>query len=162
MDGLRSEFVIFSNYWHFDELANKDEEAEHFALLNRVFRVDPMKSEIGQEVERLNSVLNEYYQRRNTMAVNRLAMLSMILGGGAVLTGFFGMNFGREFAQLFFEPTAYTAEVHWAAIGLVTVVTFGALLFGLVLIIMNWQDYKDVLLPKGHAAKARASIRRVE
>ena len=162
MDGLRSEFVIFSNYWHFDELANKDEEAEHFALLNRVFRVDPMKNEIGQEVERLNSVLNEYYQRRNTMAVNRLAMLSMILGGGAVLTGFFGMNFGREFAQLFFEPTPYTAEVHWAAIGLVTVVTFGALLFGLVLIIMNWQDYKDVLLPKGRAAKARASIRRVE
>ncbi len=162
MDGLRSEFVIFSNYWHFDELANKDEEAEHFALINRVFRVDPMKAEIGQEVERLNSVLNEYYQRRNTMAVNRLAMLSMILGGGAVLTGFFGMNFGREFAQLFFEPTPQAAQVHWVAVGLVTMVTFGALLFGLVLIIINWQDYKDVLAPRGPVAKARASIRRVE
>ena len=162
MDGLRSEFVIFSNYWHFDELANKDEEAEHFALLNRVFRVDPMKTEIGQEVERLNSVLNEYYQRRNTMAVNRLAMLSMILGGGAVLTGFFGMNFGREFAQLFFEPPAHAAQVHWVAMGLVTLVTFGALIFGLVLIVINWEDYRDVLLPKGHATKSRNSIRRVE
>ncbi len=162
MDGLRSEFVIFSNYWHFDELANKDEEAEHFALFNRVFRVDPMKEEIGQEVERLNSVLNEYYQRRNTMAVNRLAMLSMILGGGAVLTGFFGMNFGEEFARIFFQPPPHAAEIHWLAMALVTVVTFGALLFGLILILLNWQDYKDVLWLRQPAAKARTSIRRVE
>ncbi|MBY0507242.1 MAG: CorA family divalent cation transporter [Bryobacteraceae bacterium] len=162
MDGLRSEFVIFSNYWHFDELANKDEEAEHFALFNRVFRIDPMKTEIGQEVERLNSVLNEYYQRRNTMAVNRLAMLSMILGGGAVLTGFFGMNFGAEFAQIFFQPPPHAAQVHWAAMLFVTIATFGALLFGLVLIIKNWEDYRDVLLPRGQATKARTSIRRVE
>ena len=45
---------------------------------------------------------------------------------------------------------------------LVTLVTFGALLFGLVLIIINWEDYKDVLLLKGHATKSRNSIRRVE
>ena len=162
MDGLRSEFVIFSNYWHFDELANKDEEAEHFALFTKVFRIDAMKSEIGEEVERLNSVLNEYYQRRNTLAVNRLAMLSMILGGGAVLTGYFGMNFANEFGNLFFTPKGIGVEVHWIAIVLVTLVAFGALLFGLVLIVINWQDYKDVLQVRNHSAKSRASVRRVE
>jgi hypothetical protein len=29
---LRAEFLHFSNYWYFDELADKDEEIEHFAL----------------------------------------------------------------------------------------------------------------------------------
>jgi hypothetical protein len=31
-------------------------------------------------------------------------MRSLIFGAGKVLTGLFGMNFGREFAKAFFEP----------------------------------------------------------
>ena len=59
-----------------------------------------MHKQIEDEVEKLNSFLHEHNQVRSTEAVNRLAMLSMILGVGAVLTGYFGMNFGRAFAVL--------------------------------------------------------------
>lgn len=165
-DTLRYEFVTFSNYWHFDELANKDEEAEHFDLQCESYRIWSMKEEIAEEVERLNTVLNEYYQKRSTQAVNRLAMLSMILGGGAVLTGFFGMNFGREFAHWIFNPPDHAAGAHWFAIALVAVVTFGALSFGAFLISANWPDYRDTLLPRtgrqDHPDRSRLSVKRVE
>ncbi|HBY63571.1 MAG TPA: hypothetical protein DEH78_27415, partial [Solibacterales bacterium] len=86
--GLRAQFLHFSNYWHFDELANKDEEIEHFEMMCRVYRIAPMKAEIENEVEKLNSMLTEYYTRQSTEAVNRLAVVSMVLGAGAVVTGF--------------------------------------------------------------------------
>jgi hypothetical protein len=58
-----------------------------------------MKREIEEEIEKLSASLHNYYQFRNTEAVNRLAMLSLILGAGAVITGFFGMNFGGHFEK---------------------------------------------------------------
>ena len=164
-DALRYEYLTFSNYWHFHELANKDEEAEHFEMQCDAYRIEPMKAEIGEEIERLNGALNEYYQKSNTQAVNRLAMLSMILGGGAVLTGFFGMNFGSAFAKTFFEPTRETLPVHWAAVIMVAAVTFGALLLGAYLILSNWSDYRDTLMPsfgKGRAGRRRMSVKRVQ
>jgi len=165
-DTLRNEYLTFSNYWHFHELANKDEEGEHFEMQCNAYRIDPMKDEIGQEIERLNGSLNEYYQRRNTAAVNRLAMLSTILGGGAVLTGFFGMNFGAQFERAFFQPNAETWPVHWGAIALVAAVTFGALLLSLYLILSNWSDYRDSLRPRlpgaSRADRRRQSVKRVE
>ena len=101
---LRSEFLNFSNYWYFEELANKDEEIEHFTMQCDAYRIIARKAEVEQEIEKLNASLHEYYQSRSTDAVNRLAMLSMIFGAGAVLTGFFGMNFGMRFSSLFFVP----------------------------------------------------------
>ncbi len=103
---LRGDFLHFSNYWHFEELANKDEESDHFTMQCREYRIGPMKAEIEEEIEKLNASLHNYHQFRNTEAVNRLAVLSLMLGAGAVVTGFFGMNFGRGFARLFFEPGA--------------------------------------------------------
>ena len=94
-NGLRYEFLVFSNYWHFDELANKDEESEHFRMLSGAYDITSMKVEVEREIDKLNSSLNEYYTARNTLAVNRLAFVSIILGAGAVITGFFGMNFVR-------------------------------------------------------------------
>lgn len=164
-DTLRYEFVTFSNYWHFDELANKDEEAEHFDLQCQSYRIDSMKDEIAEEVERLNTVLNEYYQKRNTQAVNRLAILSMILGGGAVLTGFFGMNFGKEFGELIFNPPDGRTAVHWIAITFVALATFGALALGAFLVLVNWRDYRDTLLYRGRrepADRSRLSVKSVE
>jgi hypothetical protein len=164
-DTLRYEYLTFSNYWHFHELANKDEEAEHFEMQCDAYRIDPMKDEIGEEIERLNGALNEYYQKRNTQAVNRLAILSMILGGGAVLTGFFGMNFGATFEKTFFQPTPETLPLHWAAVGVVATVTFGALLLGLYLILANWSDYRDTLFSRRHSTlddRRRISVKRVQ
>ena len=118
---LRAEFLHFSNYWYFDELANKDEEFEHFTLQCRALRIEPVKKEVEEEVEKLNTLLQSYAASRNTEAVNRLAMLSLFVGAGAVLTGFFGMNFGRTFGRLFFEPDASTLGYHYAAVAVITV-----------------------------------------
>lgn len=145
---LRADFLHFANYWFFEELANKDEESEHFRMACDAYGVFTMKRESEQEIANLNGALNEYYQGENTIAVNRLAMLSVIMGGGAVLTGFFGMNFGRRFAELFFEPRPGQDWPHVAMIALVSTVSFGVLMFGAYLIIANWSVYSAVLLPR--------------
>ncbi len=145
---IRAEFLHFSNYWYFDELANKDEEIEHFALQCAQCRIEPVKREIEEEIEKLNSSLHDYSAFRNTEAVNRLAMLSLIVGAGAVLTGFFGMNFGHQFAKTFFEPEPGSLLIHYAAVTLVAVLAFGALAFGFYVVAANWADYRDVLVPR--------------
>lgn len=148
---LRYEFLVFSNYWHFEELANKDEESEHFRLLSTVYDITPMKVELEREVDKLNNTLQEYYTARNTLAVNRLAIISTILGAGAVVTGFFGMNFAADFQHAFFEPSGETLWLHWLAI--VGVVGFCLFALGATfyLITRNWQDYRSVLRG-GHQA----------
>jgi hypothetical protein len=139
---LRYEFLVFSNYWHFDELANKDEESEHFRMLSNVNDVTSMKVEVEREIDKLNSSLHEYYAARNTQAVNRLAFISTILGVGAVVTGFFGMNFGHEFERIFFQPNTW---LHWASI--LGVVGFCVFALGITLFLFarNWRDYRSVL-----------------
>ncbi len=146
--GLRAEFLHFSNYWYFDELANKDEEVEHFTLQCEQYRIESVKREIEEEIEKLDASLQDYSSFRNTEAVNRLAMLSLIVGAGAVLTGFFGMNFGRDFARIFFEPDQQSMFVHYATLILVAILAFSALSFGLYLVIANWSDYRDILMPR--------------
>jgi len=152
---LRSEFLHFSNYWYFEELANKDEEIEHFTMQCRAYRIGAMKSEVEQEIEKLNASLHEYHQARSTDAVNRLAMLSMILGAGAVLTGFFGMNFGLDFGRLFFTPEPQNSWLHYVAIAGVTAMAFGALAFGVYIVMSNPADYRDILMPRGLQTKPK-------
>jgi hypothetical protein len=145
---VRAEFLHFSNYWYFDELANKDEEIEHFTLQCRQFRIEPLKREIEEEIEKLNASLHDYSAFRNTEAVNRLAMLSLIVGAGAVLTGFFGMNFGRTFSRLFFEPDSGSLFIHYSAVISVALLALGALAFGLYVVASNWSDYREILIPQ--------------
>ncbi len=145
---LRAEFLHFSNYWFFDELANKDEETEHFDLQCRQYRIGPTKKEVEEEIEKLDASLQTFAQLRNTEAVNRLAMLSMILGAGALATGFFGMNFGRDFAKVFFEPEESFIPLHYAAVAAVVLLAVGAMTFGLYVVVSNWSDYKDILTPR--------------
>ncbi|MEK7403836.1 MAG: hypothetical protein AAB225_01890 [Acidobacteriota bacterium] len=156
-NALRAEFLHFSNYWYFEELANKDEEMEHFALQCRQYRLEPMKVGIEVELEKLDASLHNYNQMRNTEAVNRLAMLSLILGAGAVLTGFFGMNFGRQFARLFFEPDQWALPVHWTAVVIVSVLAFTALAFGIFVVVANWTDYRDIFRPGPREKHRRAA-----
>jgi len=157
---LRADFLHFSNYWHFDELANKDEELEHFRLQCKQYRTEEMKQEIADEIDKLNASLHNYYQFRNTEAVNRLAMLSLIFGAGAVLTGFFGMNFGRAFGKLFFEPDYPSPWIHYLAVGLVTLLAFGAMAFGFFVVLSNWSDYRDTLVPQLGKPRELGSLRR--
>ena len=159
---LRADFHHFANYWHFDELANKDEENEHFRMQCREYHIDSMKQEIEEEIEKLNASLDNYYQFRNTEAVNRLALLSVIVGAGAVLTGFFGMNFGGPFEWLFFRPDRLSQPVHITAIAAVTLLASGALTFGAYIVIRNWSDYRDSLVPRRRRdAAEEENLRRV-
>ncbi|MBM3810087.1 MAG: hypothetical protein FJW20_00460 [Acidimicrobiia bacterium] len=160
---LRAEFLHFSNYWFFDELANKDEENEHFLLMCREYRVHSMKREIEEEIDKLNDSLHNYFQFRNTEAVNRLAILSLFLGAGAVATGFFGMNFSGRFAGVFFEPDARYLPVHYGAIAFAALLALGTIFFGLYVVASNWSDYRDSLLPRwwlGRSARRPGSLKR--
>src|SRR5262249_33130368 len=155
-DGLQAEFLHFSNHWYFTEVANRDEEIEHFDLQCREYRTHAMFDEVAEQLDRLNGSLHNYYQFRNTEAVNRLGMLSMILGAGSVATGFFGMNFALGTIS---ERTLHAAPgnwVPWILATLVTVIAGGAILFGGFLVTMNWSDYRDTLLPnRWKAARMR-------
>jgi hypothetical protein len=147
-DGLRAEFLHFSSHWYFTELANKDEEAEHFDLQCNQFRTEAMHNEVAEELDALNASLHNYHQFRNTEALNRLGMLSMILGAGAVITGFFGMNFQiGPFAEDLLKGRSGTMWAPYFAIAAATITSFGAIIFGLFLVLSNWTDYKDTLLP---------------
>jgi hypothetical protein len=142
-NSLRADFLHFSNYWYFDELANKDEEIEHFEMQCEAYRIEHLRSQIEDEVQKLNSFLHERNQVRSTEAVNRLAMLSMILGAGAVLTGYFGMNFGETFSRIFFQPGSSVDLFHRVAIAAVSVFAFCSIVLGLYVIAANWSDYRD-------------------
>jgi len=155
-NSLRAEFLHFSSYWHFDELANKDEEIEHFTSQCHQYRIEPMKRAIEEEIEKLNASLDNYYQMRNTEAVNRLAMLSMILGAGAVLTGFFGMNFGHRFARWFFDPGPTSLPVHYTALIAVVLLALGSLGLGIYLVASNWADYREIFLSRRRKKREEA------
>ncbi len=159
---LRAEFLHFSNYWYFDELANKEEEFEHFVLHCRALRIQTVKNEVDGEIEKLNTSLQSYAASRNTDAVNRLAILSLIVGAGAVLTGFFGMNFGHTFERVFFQPDTKTFIFHYSAVSIISLLVIAVFGFGLYMVIGNWSDYRDALVPKGRSRKsqAEASLKR--
>ncbi len=78
---------------------------------------------------------------------NRLAMLSLIFGGGAVLTGFFGMNFGREFGRFFFEGEGATAVGHYFMVTLVCSFVFGSVALGTFVMLRNWREHLAILNP---------------
>ena len=158
-DGLEAEFLHFSNHWYFTEVANRDEGIEHFDMQCREYRTHSMFEEVAAELDRLNASLHNYYQFRNTEAVNRLGMLSMILGVGAVITGFFGMNFQLgDVSEAVLHSTPQN-WLPWVAAIVATVISVGAILFGVFLVGMNWSDYRDTLMPnRWKAARVRKRL----
>jgi len=160
---LRADFLHFSNYWLFEELANKEEEMDHFRMQHEAYKLDLMKSESEEEIEKLNNSVHEFYEVQSTIAVNRLAVSSIVLGAGAVITGYFGMNFEREFGEFFFGPEGATPTwLHYGMIYTVTVFALAALCFMFFIIAANWNDYRDILVPGGRSKKPEqeASLRR--
>lgn len=157
---LRAEFLHFSNYWYFRELANKEEEAEHFAMQCQQYRIDSMKTEIEDEIETLDTSLQQHYQFRNTEAINRVAMLSLMLGAGAMLTGFFGMNFGGAFRAWFLDSPDQFPVIQYLSIGAVLLFSIGAMVFGVYVVALNWPDYREILDPRERERRSAGSLRR--
>jgi len=147
VNDLRTEFLNFSSYWHFDDLSCKQTDNDLFRRLCAEYKIDDMKSVLADELRHMAEFVYNFYQLKNTEAVNRLAILSLIFGGGAVLTGFFGMNFGREFGQLFFEGQRAWGLVHYFMVTLVCTFVFGSLALGIYVILRNWREYLTILNP---------------
>ena len=109
------------------------------------YRIQPGLNEVEQSIRRLNASLNEYYESRQMVAVNRLAILSLVFGCGAVLTGFFGMNFGGLFRSHFFENQTWPQTFAVSFVAFATVAAFG---YAAYLIVLNWKDYRDAANPR--------------
>jgi hypothetical protein len=147
VNGLRTEFLNFSSYWHFDDISCKQVDNDLFRRQCAEYKVHDMKDGLTTELGHMADFVYNFYQMKNTDAVNRLAILSLIFGGGAVLTGFFGMNFGREFAQVFFEGERAFGVVHYFMITLVCSFVFGSLVLGIYVVLRNWREYLTILNP---------------
>jgi hypothetical protein len=155
---LRADLLIFSSYWHFEDLTCKQTDNDLFRRLCTEYATDKQKRALENELAQMSEFVYNYYQLRNTDAVNRLAVLSLIFGGGAVLTGFFGMNFGREFEQIIFQGHGATPTLHYFLVALVAVVVFGSLGLGYFIVFRNWRDYLNMLNPV--KSRRRARLRR--
>ena len=147
VNDLRTEFLNFSSYWHFDNISFKQADNDLFRRLCAEYKVAGMKEVLADEFRHMAEFVYNFYQLKNTEAVNRLAILSLIFGGGAVLTGFFGMNFGREFGQFFFEGERAWGIGHYFMVTLVILFVFGSLVLGLYVVLRNWREYLTILNP---------------
>jgi hypothetical protein len=144
---IRAEFLHFNTHWYFDELTNKDEEREHFEMQCQQYRTEVMRHDIERELDALNDSLMYFHQFRATEAVNRLAIISLMLGCGAVATGFYGMNFGHVFDFLL-KPAPGREWMFWLGLGFAGLIAFGALWIGIWMIFSNWTDYRNAVIPK--------------
>src|SRR5271166_4865503 len=156
---LRTEFLNFSSYWHFDDIACKETDNDLLRRLCAEYKIGDMKGILADELRHMAEFVYNFYQLRNTEAVNRLAMLSLIFGGGAVLTGFFGMNFGREFGQFFFEGESGGAFGHYFMVILVCSFVFASLALGTFVVLRNWREYLAILSPP-KKADSSSSLKR--
>jgi hypothetical protein len=153
---LMADFHYFNNYWFFDELTTKDEELEHFRMFCRAYRVDELKKSIGGQVEKLAGYIDRLYALRNSDAVNRLAMMSVILGLGALITGFYGMNIPA------LEEILKNTVISTVSLVATLLFTIASLCFIVYIISSNWVDYRASLLPHRYRKSQRPnSLRRL-
>ena len=138
---LMADFHYFNNYWFFSEITTKDEELEHFQLLCDAYRINEIKDEISDEVAKLAGYIDRLYALRNNDAVNRLAILSMILGIGALVTGFYGMNIPHLTNVL---GNGIISKISFGATLLMTVCSLALIIY---IVVANWVDYRVSLLP---------------
>lgn len=159
VNDLRLTFLNFCSYWHYDDLSSNEDDNSFFRRLCGEYTVPEMKRVLADEFRHMGDFVYNFYQLRATDAVNRLAMLSLIFGGGAVLTGFFGMNFGREFGQVLFEGEGGSAFIHYFLVAVVCLFVFGSLSLGTFVLLRNWREYLAILNPQRNP-RATSSIKR--
>jgi hypothetical protein len=78
---------------------------------------------------------------RNSDAVNRLAMMSVVLGIGALVTGYFGMNIPHLATMLQNGIASF-----WTLV-LTSLMTLVSLWFIFYVVGSNWADYRASILP---------------
>ena len=138
---LMADFHYFNNYWFFDELTTKDEEMEHFQLFCDAYRIGPMKENIEDQIDKLAGYIDRLYTLRNSDAVNRLALIDVILGIGALVTGYYGMNIPLLGDVLKSGTLSLTSLV------VTSLMTIASVAFIVYIVAFNWVDYRASILP---------------
>jgi hypothetical protein len=151
---IMSDFHYFNNYWFHLEPTAKDEEREHFAMLSEAYQLAPSIAKLENQIEKLSDYIDRLYALQNNDAVNRLAMMSVILGVGALITGFYGMNL-PHLTEILEKKTVSL----WSLI-LTSLMLIASLWFIVYVIASNWMDYRASILPRRYRRPAkRASFR---
>ncbi len=138
---LMADFHYFNNYWFFDELTTKDEEFEHFELFCSAYRIAPMKASIEDQIDKLAGYIDRLYALRNSDAVNRLAVIDVILGIGALITGYYGQNIPV------LEDALKNNSLSLTSMLLTSVMTISSVAFIVYIVAFNWVDYRASILP---------------
>jgi hypothetical protein len=96
------------------------------------------------------------YALRNSGAVNRLAMMSVILGIGALVTGYYGMNIPHLETVL-----THGAVSIWSLV-LTSLMALASLWFIVYIVASNWMDYRASILPHRYRkAIIRVNLRKL-
>jgi hypothetical protein len=155
---LMADFHYFNTYWFHLEPTAKDEELEHFRLLSKVYQLTPMKENIENQIDSLGGFIDRLFVLRNNDAVNRLAMMSVLLGIGALITGYFGMNIPN------LEDIMKNEIVSKWTLVLTSLMTVASLWFVAYIIVSNWLDYRASIFPHRYrrplSPKALRQLRR--
>ena len=136
-----ADFHYFNNYWFFTELTTKDEESERFAILSDAYQLGVGKDNIEDEIDKLAGYIDRMYALRNSDAVNRLALMSVILGIGALITGYYGMNIPH--LGVFLHQDVVSA---WSLV-FTSLMTLASVWFIVYIVASNWLDYRASILP---------------
>ncbi len=138
---LMADFHYFNTYWFHLEPTNKDEELEHFRMLSKVYQLSSAKETLEDQIASLAGFIDRLFAMRNSDAVNRLAMMSVILGIGALVTGYFGMNIPHLATLLQSGVASF-----WTLV-LTSLMTLVSLWFIFYVVGSNWADYRASILP---------------
>lgn len=153
---LMADFHYFNNYWFFEELTTKDEESERFRVLSGVYQLSAAKDNIEDQIDKLAGYIDRMYALRNSDAVNRLAMMSVILGIGALITGYYGMNIPHLGDFLKNDKVSV-----WSLV-ITSLMTLASVWFIVYIVASNWLDYRASILPHRYRkALTPSSIRRL-
>jgi hypothetical protein len=138
---LMADFHYFNTYWFHLEPTTKDEELEHFGLLSRAYQLAPMKETIENQITSLAGFIDRLFALRNSDAVNRLAMMSVLLGIGALVTGYYGMNIP------YLETVLHNDRISFWSLLLTSIMAVASLWFVFYIVGSNWTDYRASVFP---------------
>ncbi len=99
------------------------------------------KENIEDQIDKLAGYIDRLYALRNSDAVNRLAVIDVILGIGALVTGYYGMNIPILGDVLKSDTLSLTSMV------LTSLMTIASVGFIVYIVAFNWVDYRASILP---------------
>jgi len=106
--------ITFTNKHWFSELTNQDQGIEIYDMMRRAFRLDELFNELKADLQRTDAFVDSVRSAEEQKYQRRISTVGIPLAGGALVTGFFGMNvFGDRLGRL--GPVAVILGAFFAA-----------------------------------------------